>query len=328
MSNEEDQLPVTWSEVFKDIVAGGAPAILAGPAGKALSQLIGSVIDIPVAWFEGFASRIRDESKARSIVMEALAAKSAEVGVSDPSLLNRGLINLLGRAYREQENKEEIAKKTLERLVEEPPSPTSEGPSDDFMNLFGDYAAKATSEKLREMWADVLAGEIRKPCSFSLATLHFVSVLDREIAQATEAVLSHAVQGTLVLLETGDGEFYDKIGYAVSSGIIHSAIENTTLTKEAIPGQTLVPFLMNNVVILAHHDMPLVPPISVAGNSITRTGKEMQELLKPKASEKAISLLVDQLKRNQRVKKIERSDSYRLMGGRVNPADVRTIWER
>ena len=50
---------------------------LGNPTFKALSYLISSVLDIPAAWLDQQAQRIKDKTAARSEVTQALAAITA-----------------------------------------------------------------------------------------------------------------------------------------------------------------------------------------------------------------------------------------------------------
>lgn len=181
------------------VLEGGLPQVIAGPAGKAISRLIAGAADIPAAWLEHKAQAIRDETKARSGLMEQLSAKSAELGLKDELLLSRGLDSLLGRAYREQQNREQVAKKTIEQLQLEPPSITGDGPSDDWMNVFEQHAARASSERLQTLFAQILAGEVRRPGAFSLSTLHMVSVLDQHTAGLITKLVPFVLEGHVIL---------------------------------------------------------------------------------------------------------------------------------
>ncbi|MDH8442111.1 DUF2806 domain-containing protein, partial [Klebsiella pneumoniae] len=107
--------------------------------------------------------------------------------VADKELVQRAADNFLAKELRKQSNKEAIAKKTIEILaIEAKPgeSPSSEQhPSEkekshldeDWLNIFEQHAETATSERLRTIWSRTLAGEIRKPKSFSLQTPRFIS---------------------------------------------------------------------------------------------------------------------------------------------------------
>lgn len=202
MGEENQNTGKGWLD---NISEGGLPQLIAGPACKALSRLIGAGVEIPAAWLEQKAQAIRDETKARSRVIEMLAEKSAELGLSDTELLDRGLNNLLGRAYREQENREAVAIKTIEQLEQDPTPVDGAGPSDDWMNTFETHAAKASSEELRILFSRLLAGEIRKPGRFSLSTMQLLSVLDRQMAALVEIVAPHVWEGSFILQQSIDG---------------------------------------------------------------------------------------------------------------------------
>jgi len=85
---------------------------------------------------------------------------------------------LVAEQLKRQENREAIAIEAVKLLDESPPDIQTEGPSEDWLNVFSSYAEKATSDRLRQHWAHILAGEIRYPGTFSLATLQLFSILD------------------------------------------------------------------------------------------------------------------------------------------------------
>ncbi|SFP57934.1 Protein of unknown function [Tranquillimonas alkanivorans] len=96
---------------------------------------------------------------------------------------------MVARSYRSQTNREAVAAVAVEDLQTTPPSPGTEGPSDDWMNRFERYAEDASSEDLRMMYGKLLASEIREPGKIAPTTVHFVSMLDTETAQLIERVL-------------------------------------------------------------------------------------------------------------------------------------------
>ena len=89
------------------------PKILLGPAGTAISRLIGSVTDIPAAWLEQQAQGIKDATAARSHLTQALATQTAKTAVTDPEIMERAETNMVATAYRQQKNKETVALKNI-----------------------------------------------------------------------------------------------------------------------------------------------------------------------------------------------------------------------
>lgn len=198
MSEEEQKNSGGW---ISTILEGGLPQIIAGPAGKALSRLIGATIEIPASYVDGVAQGVKDKTAARSIISKAIAEKSAQIAVENPEIMERAVESLLASQYRKQKNKDEIAKLVIEDLNETPPPSDSDGPSEDWMNKFERYAEDASSDELRTMYAKLLAGEIRKERSVSAATLHFVSLLDGDVAELIEQTLPYVANDGLFFSE-------------------------------------------------------------------------------------------------------------------------------
>lgn len=179
---------------------GGLPQIIAGPAGKAISRLIGHGVDIPAAWLEGFAQSSRDKTEARSQVSKAIAEKAAEMAVDEPAIMERALHGMLAKSYRTQTNREAVAAIALEELTKLPPPEVSKGPSDDWINKFERHAEDASGEEIRTMFGRLLAEEVRQPGTISSASLRFVSDLDSDVAKIIQRVLPFSnLQGNAFL---------------------------------------------------------------------------------------------------------------------------------
>ena len=132
-------------------------------------------------------------------------------------------------AVRKQSNKESVARKAIEHLGEEMPAPDTSGPSDDWMNQFEKYAEDASSDRLQELWGRTLAGEIRKPGTFSLVTLQYISTIDSSIADLIDSVLPYVLNNRFIVINDDHSIFPDistlieleQIGFGnLSSGML------------------------------------------------------------------------------------------------------------
>lgn len=198
---------------------GGLPQLLAGPAGKAISRLIGATVEVPAAYLDSFAQGIRDKTDARSMLTKAVAEKAAELAVNDPEVLDRALNTMLARSYRAQKNKDAVAKIAVEELSKAPPPSDSQGPSDDWINKFERYAEDASSDDLRLMFGRLLAGEVRAPGGVPISTLHLVSVLDPLTAKLIEQVLPYCfIKGVAIIGAINPKIPAVKIAYIEQSG--------------------------------------------------------------------------------------------------------------
>jgi hypothetical protein len=158
----------------------------------AFDCLCGSVIDIPGAYAEGVARRIRARNEVRQALIEVEGEAAKEKLLAEPTAGDRVIDVFLLEQRRKQGNRDAVASEALATLKALPPPRQDdfahEGEEDgkpieeDWLNVFAAHADNASSEHLRQLWGRILAGEIRKPGSFSLTTLRAIAELDRDIA--------------------------------------------------------------------------------------------------------------------------------------------------
>jgi len=248
-------------------LAGAVPAI------RAISRLISGVADVPTAWLASHAQRIRVNSDARTQIMRSLAAAAARTAARDKALVGRAIDRWTIDLVRKQENREAVAIKTVEHLQEHPPEPQlDEGPSDDFMNTFEAVAERASSEKLRDLLARVLAGEIRKPSTFSLRTLHVLSVIDQPLATALQQARAWVIGLSIPFARPiNEQPLYQVIFALQEAGLLEVGLEHRAQLTSS--GQFLLPFLGTDIGLLlkgiatAEFVMP-VAVLTTAGNQL------------------------------------------------------------
>ncbi|WDR00712.1 DUF2806 domain-containing protein [Devosia sp. J2-20] len=262
--------------VLKALEAG-LPQLLLGPAGHAISRLVGAAVEIPASWLEEVSQASKDRKEGRTVIMRAVAQKSAEIAAADPSILDRGMNSMLGRAYREQENREAVAKKTIEQLAEDPAPSESAGPSDDWLNVFEDQAAKASSDDLRNLFAQILAGEVRKPGTFSLSTMQLVAVLDRPIAQMMEALAPLVWDGKTVFKIAADEKLnYSELLELEDAGIVTLGSGNLQMEKPISP-DGIIGFNQRGIVLIGRFER--TGKVGFPAYSITRKARALMEIL-------------------------------------------------
>jgi len=174
----------------------------------ALDRLIGSLFDMPAAFFEGVSQkkRLRDRIDER---LKNAQTRIAEIQIEGMPELGAVLIDdVLKERARKQINAAGVAVEAIEVMKTLPPPETSqanettEAPRDnldeDWMNQFVRYAEDASSEQLQQAWGRVLAEEIHKPGSFSRHTLRFIAELDKETAENCMLVGRHVIGGWLL----------------------------------------------------------------------------------------------------------------------------------
>ena len=163
----------------------GLPAPIRKNAWKAFGQLCTAALQYPVAFLEGAAKEKVAESNARIKLIE----KSAEL-VSDNLSLSPDFGALAAKKYaskilREQINLEKVAKIAIAELKDTPELSVSTDDviSDDWLNGFEREAADKSSEEMQLLFGRILAGEIKRPKTFSLHTLRTIGQIDSEVAE-------------------------------------------------------------------------------------------------------------------------------------------------
>jgi hypothetical protein len=97
---------------------------------------------------------------------------------------------------RKQANREAVARETIALLgTAEPPQGSAAGETidEEWLNSFEKFVEDASSERMRNLWARVLSGEIIKPGSFTRQTLRFLHDLDKQTADAFEEVAQNVL---------------------------------------------------------------------------------------------------------------------------------------
>jgi hypothetical protein len=118
----------------------------------------------------------------------------------------KGRIDVDGM-YRTEEDKRKVenraasVKVAVDELNDKPGQHDAHAEiDDDWLNLYARMAEDKTSEELRSLFGKILAGEIRKPGTFSLRTMQFISTLSRDDAHKISQFFSLVLEGQFVPL--------------------------------------------------------------------------------------------------------------------------------
>ena len=146
----------------------------------AFDRLLGSVFDIPTSKFESYVNRERGRSRLEKAAFDAAAERLAGAVGNDADAA-RLIDGIVAHQMHLLANKRNVAQRAVEYLVSpgpegnSAPEPDAADVDPDWLNYFSGYAEKADSENVQDLWARVLAGEIRRPVSFSLTTLRLLA---------------------------------------------------------------------------------------------------------------------------------------------------------
>ncbi len=107
--------------------------------------------------------------------------------VSDVSSGDRTTQRIEYQERKRQKNVERITSIAASDLMHETDVP-NDVPDEDWISRFFNSAQDVSSEQMQELWGRILAGEIKKPGSFSLKTLDFVRNMTKKDAELIQLI--------------------------------------------------------------------------------------------------------------------------------------------
>ena len=181
-------------DIVTDLAADVALPVIPPPVRrnllKAFGQLCSAAIDFPVAYLAGMADERRAETAARIKLINTSAAQIAEQMRTNPAYARVAVEKFGQRVLREQVNLDMISQRTV-RELSDTSSTTSNSKSgdpddsidDDWINAFESEARQKSTEEMQVYFARVLAGEVRRPGSYSTRTVKILGSLDKKVAE-------------------------------------------------------------------------------------------------------------------------------------------------
>jgi hypothetical protein len=302
---------------------------------SALDRLVGSLFDMPAAFFEGVSrkKRLQDEINER---LKNAQVRIAERQIEGMPELGAALIDdVLKDRARKQINTASVAIEAIDAMKAlSPPEPSpdteTEPPQgnidDDWMNQFVRFAEDASSERLQQVWGRVLAGEIHKPGSFSRHSLRFIAELDKETAENCEMIGRHVVGDWLLK----DNDWNEGHEYLVTLDLQRlGIIEGVGFGG---PQQNFTVNADGNAAIAGKSWGLLVrgtpgTKVSFEVFLLTRMGKEVMSLLNVADEVKNLRKVADIINKTG-LDSIGLGQSYQLSDGRINfTSAVQPIWQ-
>lgn len=222
--------PPPGNELLAAIDATGAPATIKGKVQRAVLRFIAGGIGYE-AWQE--IRENLDTIEGRRRVNLILAEHVGRQALADPEIVERAKARFIGDLARKQDNIEAIARLAnasadVSGEAGESVTDDTEEPSQDWMNVFIREAENASSDDLRERLAGVLAGEARKPGTFSRSTVRFIAEVDKETLEAFTEVLKSRIGDAIYVDESWASGLRFEQGMALESSGLMSGVTGMT----------------------------------------------------------------------------------------------------
>ena len=190
-ATSEDETNTTLDVVTELISDTAIPVPIRRNMFKAFDRLCSALIDVPVGALERRSAEKRAESEARIKIGEEVTAQIIQQIKVDPEFPQRASNTFAKRILREQFNLEKImsfatdilkGKKYNNSANQEVDDESEKTISDDWFNIFEKEASQKSSEEMQERFARILAGEIKRPGSYSIRAIKLLGEIDSDIA--------------------------------------------------------------------------------------------------------------------------------------------------
>lgn len=180
---------------------------------------------------------------------------------------------VLARNKQKIENVEEIVSKAKQQFA--PDEQVSEEPVEkDWMTRFLNIAEEVSDVDMQEIWGRVLAGEIKKPKSYSLRTLEVLRHLSKEEAALIMKVSNYQVALDLLSTEDFAVSLIDRITLDDIGVICGEELVRTYI----IPSKGKISFELNKQALINIY-APIGVKIDLKGFKMSKAGIEIMGLI-------------------------------------------------
>ena len=274
----------------------GLSASINSRAIAAIDRLIGNFVDIPGNYFDLLNKRIENQKTAERELSKVEVESARKKLLSSDECGERLLVNVLSKEGRRQKNKQAVGLQTIALLDEKESSaepPTKDPIENDWLNIFEKYAEDASSERMRDLLARVLAGEIRRPRSFSLTTVRFLAEIDLETAGKFERIAAGRIGNQFLPKPELRGSVLLDYTFLEEVGLIQGVHGNIGVSIKKQPdGFFLYPF--DEYFYLKMRGSS--SEIRVKFIPLTRTGREITSILPTCDYREGAKIFVESLK--------------------------------
>ncbi|MEP1096060.1 MAG: DUF2806 domain-containing protein [Cyclobacteriaceae bacterium] len=222
----------------------------------------------------------------------------------EPTLEERTQRRTEFKEQKKQKNIENITQKAAEHLENE--KQVSDEPVDeDWTTRFFNYAEDISNEELQDLWARVLAGEVKQPRSYSLRTLELLRNLSKKEAETFMKFAKLAVQAThssFILNFKSEKLLEEKYDLTFSDRLLMEELGLMTANdlqfkiNETKDQKAQLAFVIGNICVI-HEKLENKPMQNIQVLAFTKIGQELLELVSSTPEMDYIQLLATKIDR-------------------------------
>jgi uncharacterized repeat protein (TIGR03899 family) len=202
------------------------------------------------------------------------------------------LSRIVYQEIKRQQNIEQIAQIAAEQLKNEK-EVSDEKLDEDWISRFFNIAEEITSEEMQTLWGRVLAGEVKRPKSYSVRTLEFLRNMSKEEANIFLRVSQLSISNDKTsIIPTMDNQYYlEKFGVSFNDililqeiGLLNPRDLGYTIYENKNKGKGAT-WLFNGTKCVIVIKEPGVPQKTIPATVYTNIGRELLSLIEIKPDE-------------------------------------------
>lgn len=163
----------------------------------------------------------------------------------------------------------------------------------DWVNRFFDYAEGVSDDEMQDIWAKILAGEVKQPKSYSLRTLDVLRNMNKEEAELFVKVSKNVFNGENIFSNEDDKDLDDLLRLN-DIGLIFLESLNNNFEIQSNSSILLKLYKIYCLRIINENDKQIT--FSIPIYKLSTAGKELYKMLDTKTSDETINEIVKVIK--------------------------------
>ena len=257
---------------------GGKPARLCRFPKKELVKIDGLRIMRIYSKIRNFFHKKENEVDVQPSVNAII--KSLEKKGMKPEQIVQGAQFMIAEGTRKSRNRESFVEKAKEMTLSNDETQSNEGmkkPDDDWLNRLYGIVEDISDENMQTLWARILAGEIKKPNSYSYRTLEVLrNIAPDEAKRFVECTKYLCFRDQMLCADDYGLSLQDQL-VLTDAGLISAESLTNTVTVPA--GEKVTFGLSRNHVIVVQNDSNEEKKIDYSIKQLTKVGLEILNLI-------------------------------------------------
>lgn len=238
-----------------------------------LDKLVETIANATGLTALGTIMNAHGEAKAQAYLAKKKAQTDAEVEILRLQGEDKVAQYVLSRNKQKVENVEEIISKAEQQFKPDEQVP-DEPVEKDWMNRFLNIAEDVSDKDMQDIWGRILAGEIKKPKSYSLRTLEVLRNMSKDEASLLMKASTYQVALDFISTEAFALSLAEQISLEDIGVVCGEELIRTMTT----PSSGIISFVLNSKARINIY-APVGVKINFKGLKLTRAGQEIFTLI-------------------------------------------------